>query len=81
MADSDVEALGAQSQATAKQARVFEQWEGNEKFFMGGRVIAGPNWKASIGTAALVLVPAGVFLAWPAWYMGNQVSWAIFAFG
>ncbi|KAG1668042.1 hypothetical protein FOA52_006576 [Chlamydomonas sp. UWO 241] len=81
MAGSDVEANGSQPQPPIKQLRVYEQWEGNEVFFLGGRVIAGPNWRASLGTASLVLVPAGVFLAWPCWYLGQHVSWAIFVFG
>lgn len=81
---SDEEAPGPSTRAAgmdAKPPRVYQQWEGNEVFLLGGRLMAGPNWPASIATAALVLVPTGIFLAWPAWYLGHQVNWALFVFG
>jgi hypothetical protein len=50
-----------------------------QRFFCGGRCMAGPNWRSCIGSVLLLVVPTVVFLVWVAWYMGRRVSWAIFA--
>lgn len=44
-----------------------------QRFFCWGYLVAGPNWKASIGTAMLISAPAGIFLAFVAPYMGLHV--------
>lgn len=44
-----------------------------QKFFLYGFLVAGPNWKASIGTALLIAAPAGIYLAFVAPYMGLHV--------
>ncbi|KAG2486112.1 hypothetical protein HYH03_015207 [Edaphochlamys debaryana] len=65
-----------QAQAAApakKRQRVYESWQGNERFFCWGYLVAGPNWKASIGTALLISAPAGVYLGLVAPYMGMHV--------
>lgn len=41
--------------------------------------MVGPNWRSCIGSVLLLLVPTVVFLVWVAYYMGQKVSWAIFA--
>ncbi|GLI60784.1 hypothetical protein VaNZ11_003017 [Volvox africanus] len=56
-----------------KRQRVYEHWQGNERFFCCGYLVAGPNWKASIGTALVIVAPAGIFLAFVAPYMGLHV--------
>ncbi|EFJ45166.1 hypothetical protein VOLCADRAFT_106120 [Volvox carteri f. nagariensis] len=56
-----------------KRQRVYQHWQGNERFFCWGYLVAGPNWKAGIGTALVIAVPAGVFLAFVAPYMGVHV--------
>lgn len=42
--------------------RVYEEWQGNEVFFCGGRLVAGPNWKSLFGTSVLILAPLGVYV-------------------
>lgn len=63
----------AQQGGTKRRLRIYEQWQGNEKFFLYGFLVAGPNWKASIGTALLIAAPAGIYLAFVAPYMGLHV--------
>lgn len=41
--------------------RLFQVWQGNERFFCGGRCIAGPNWRALLGTASLIIAPLVVY--------------------
>lgn len=50
-----------------------------QRFFCWGRCMVGPNWRSCIGSVLLLLVPTVVFLVWVAYYMGQKVSWAIFA--
>lgn len=40
--------------------------------------MGGPNWKASLGTGALMLSPTIVYLVLVAWYLGRQVHVVIF---
>mmetsp|Transcript_14045 Transcript_14045/g.30408 ORF Transcript_14045/g.30408 Transcript_14045/m.30408 type:complete len:424 (+) Transcript_14045:382-1653(+) len=70
---------GAQSQGKPRQ-RVYEVWQGNEKFFCWGYLVAGPNWKASLGTAFLIVAPAAVFLALVAPYLMFEVHAIIMVF-
>jgi len=63
-----------------KRLRVYEQWQGKEQFFMGGRLMAGPNWKACIGTVSLIAIPSGVFLGFVAPYLSKHVHTVIMAF-
>jgi palmitoyltransferase ZDHHC9/14/18 len=62
-----------------KRPRIYEVWQGNERFFCWGRCMAGPNWRSCFGSAALILLPTAVLLAWVAPYMGRMVSWALLA--
>jgi hypothetical protein len=52
-----------------------------QKFFCWGFLVAGPNWKASIGTALLIAAPAGVFLGLVAPYMADEVNVALLVIG
>jgi len=40
---------------------VWQTWTGSDVFCCDGRVVAGPNYKAMIGTALLVAAPSGIF--------------------
>ena len=57
------------SPAPESRKRVYEDWPGNEvtlrgvqAFLCSGRVVTGPGWKASIGTAVLIAGPSGGWL-------------------
>ncbi|GFR51175.1 hypothetical protein Agub_g13449, partial [Astrephomene gubernaculifera] len=62
-----------QAVVSKRRQRVYQHWQGNERFFCWGFLVAGPNWKASLGTAALITAPAGIYLAFVAPYMGLHV--------
>ncbi|GBF91499.1 S-acyltransferase-like [Raphidocelis subcapitata] len=64
--------------APPRRLRVYQQWQGNERFFCCGHCMAGPNWRSCIGSLLLLVLPTVVFLVWVASYMGRRVSWAIF---
>ena len=67
-------------QQAGKRLRVYEAWQGNEIFFCGGYLVAGPNWKACFGSAALIVCPAVVFLACVAPYLAIHVHAVILVF-
>ncbi|GLC42428.1 hypothetical protein PLESTB_001097600 [Pleodorina starrii] len=60
-----------------KRQRVYQHWQGNERFFCWGYLVAGPNWKASIGTALVISAPAVIYLAFVAPFMGFHVHMVI----
>ena len=72
-------ASGGQQQHQRPRLRVYQQWQGNERFFCWGHCMAGPNWRSCIGSVLLIAAPTAVFLIWVAPYMGRRVSWAILA--
>jgi hypothetical protein len=51
-----------------------------QKFFCWGYLVAGPNWRASLGTAFLIAAPTGVFLALVAPYLTREVHAIIMVF-
>lgn len=57
-----------------KRMRVYEVWQGNERFFCWGYLVGGPNWKASLGTAALIAAPAGIYIAFVGVYLALEVN-------
>mmetsp|Transcript_17328 Transcript_17328/g.29618 ORF Transcript_17328/g.29618 Transcript_17328/m.29618 type:complete len:463 (-) Transcript_17328:349-1737(-) len=63
-----------------RRMRVYEQWQGNETFFFWGHMVAGPNWRASVGTALLLLAPTGIFLGFVAPYVAREVHAVILVF-
>lgn len=69
-----------QTDKPAKPQRVYQNWQGNERFFCGGRLVAGPNWKATFGTASLIVAPTAIFLAFPATYLTLHVHAVIMVF-
>ncbi|GMH43294.1 hypothetical protein BSKO_11216 [Bryopsis sp. KO-2023] len=60
-----------------RAVRLFQVWQGNERFFCGGRCIAGPNWKALLGTTTLILGPLVVFLVFVGPVLRREVNIAI----
>lgn len=44
-----------------------------QRFFCRGYLVGGPNWKASLGTAALVVMPAGIYIAFVGVYLAQEV--------
>jgi len=60
----------------AGEARLHEVWEGDERFFFGGKCITGPDWKMMVFTLGMVVVPSVVFVALVASDFG-QVSYAL----
>lgn len=69
-----------QSSMERRRLRVYETWKGEEKFFCYGYLVAGPNWKACIGSALLIIIPSGVFLGLVAPYLTFRVNIAIMVF-
>lgn len=63
-----------------KRKRVYQQWQGNETFFCWGYLVGGPNWRASLGTAFLLLAPSGIFLGFVAPYVTREVHAIIMVF-
>lgn len=57
--------------------RLYQVWQGNERFFCGGRCIAGPNWKALLGTASLILAPLVVYFYLVAPVLAENYSLAL----
>jgi hypothetical protein len=51
-----------------------------QTFFLWGHLVAGPNWRASIGTAILLLAPTGIFLGFVAPYVARHVHAIILVF-
>ncbi|CAG9465976.1 unnamed protein product [Pedinophyceae sp. YPF-701] len=49
--------------ASVRDFMVYEVWEGNERFFCGGRCVAGPDFKIMPVTAILVVLPTVVMAA------------------
>jgi palmitoyltransferase ZDHHC9/14/18 len=41
--------------------RVYEVWKGSNKFFLGGRLIFGPDARSLLGTLILIILPVIVF--------------------
>ena len=60
--------------------RVYQSWQGNEVFFCSGYLIAGPNWKATFGSAALIVAPTVIFLIFVAPYLSRVVHAVIMVF-
>ncbi len=52
----------------------------SQQFFCWGHLVAGPNWRASIGTAFLLLAPSGIFLGFVAPYVAARTHEVILAF-
>ena len=45
-----------------------------QRFFCWGYLVGGPNWKASLGTAALIAAPAGIYIAFVGVYLALEVN-------
>lgn len=59
--------------------RVYQDWPGNDTFFCGGRVVAGPAWTSLLGTSALVLGPSAVFCALVVPEVAREYNWVLMA--
>uniref|UniRef100_A0A7N0RE10 S-acyltransferase n=1 Tax=Kalanchoe fedtschenkoi TaxID=63787 RepID=A0A7N0RE10_KALFE len=47
----------------AKPPRVYQVWKGNNKFFLGGRLIFGPDARSLTTTISMILAPIILFIA------------------
>jgi len=65
----------------APRGRVFEEWQGNERFFCGGRCIGGPNYKSLLGTTSLILLPLVVYVLFVGKVLWDEVGVALPAAG
>jgi len=66
--------------SSEKRLRVYQSWQGNEVFFCKGYLVAGPNWKATFGSAALIIAPTVIFLVFVAPYLSRVVHAVIMVF-
>eukprot|EP00210_Caulerpa_lentillifera_P009525 g9083.t1 len=64
-------------QNTGTQFRVYQKWDGNEQFFCGGLLVAGPNWKSLFFTALLIVVPLTLYLVFVGRFLMDQAHFAI----
>lgn len=72
-----------QSQQRKQRLRLYQTWtghKGEERFFCFGYLISGPNWKAGLGSAFLIAAPTGIFLAFVAPYLTQQLHAVIMVF-
>lgn len=64
-----------------RRRRLYEDWQGNEHFFCGGRIIAGPNWKSLLGTTALIAPVVVVYVIFVGQVLEREISIALPAVG
>lgn len=81
MGDVVLESVPPPTEVSKMRLRVYQRWQGNEKFFCWGFLVAGPNWKASLGTAVLIAAPSGVFLGFVAPYLMDNVNVVLLIIG
>ena len=66
-------ALAVQREPSSELRR-WQTWEGKARFFFDGRLMAGPHWHKAAVTFFLVLVPAVLFLVFPAADLIDRLS-------
>lgn len=64
--------------------RVYEVWKGSNKFFLGGRLMFGPDARSLLITLLLIIVPVVIFCVFVARHLRHEfspynVGYAIFA--
>lgn len=57
--------------------RLFQVWQGNERFFCRGRCIAGPNWRALLGTSSLIVAPLVIYFVLVAPILAEEFNLAV----
>eukprot|EP00850_Spirogloea_muscicola_P023462 SM000359S13448 [mRNA] locus=s359:36741:39550:+ [translate_table: standard] len=51
--------------------RVYQAWKGSNRFFLGGRLFFGPDWKSLLVTLVLIIAPGALFCVFVA---GNLIG-------
>lgn len=54
--------------------RVYEVWKGSNKFFLGGRLIFGPDARSLLVTLLLIIVPVIIFCTFVGSHLRHQFS-------
>ncbi|CAI9754423.1 unnamed protein product [Fraxinus pennsylvanica] len=54
--------------------RVHEVWKGRNKFFLGGRLIFGPDARSMLATLMLIIVPVIIFCVFVARHLRHEFS-------
>lgn len=65
----NLESKGTQKADPVKQIerkRVYQVWEGSNRFLLGGRLIFGPDVRYLLLTVILIVVPVGIFFEYMA---------------
>ncbi|KAM7507917.1 hypothetical protein LguiA_018370 [Lonicera macranthoides] len=54
--------------------RVYEVWKGSNKFFLGGRLIFGPDARSLFGTLILIILPVVIFCIFVGRHLRHKFS-------
>ncbi|KAL0905421.1 hypothetical protein M5K25_023841 [Dendrobium thyrsiflorum] len=60
------------NEASGKMKRVYQVWKGSNRFFLGGRLIFGPDVRSMVLTIFLIIVPVLLFVVFVSQRLVNE---------